>query len=138
MALKFKCDKCGAEIITKYLKLGEEAKCRSCGAMVKVPVTATGTEEAPDWIRRRDETSQPEIESPVHGTLTTQELEILASEELTNIVINKISVTLRILVITIGPFIAGWLASITILPVDLDLVFWIVIFIVTNLKTMPF
>ncbi len=67
MALTFKCDKCGAEIITKFLKLGEEAKCRSCGAMVKVPAKATGTEEAPDWIRRRDVPTQPEKEEVLVG-----------------------------------------------------------------------
>jgi TonB family protein len=37
MVLKFKCEKCGGEIVVKYLKPGEEALCRRCGAHVAVP-----------------------------------------------------------------------------------------------------
>lgn len=37
MAYKFKCDKCGVDIITKYVKIGEMAKCRNCGEEVCVP-----------------------------------------------------------------------------------------------------
>ena len=37
MALKFQCEKCGGDIVVKYLKPGEEALCRNCGAYVVVP-----------------------------------------------------------------------------------------------------
>lgn len=37
MALKFKCSRCGAEVVVKFLKPGEKALCRHCGAYVVVP-----------------------------------------------------------------------------------------------------
>ncbi len=37
MAIKFHCSRCGAEIVVKYLKPGEEALCRNWGAYVVVP-----------------------------------------------------------------------------------------------------
>jgi len=40
MALKFVCPNCGNEIVVKYLKPGELAKCRDCGAEVIVPEDA--------------------------------------------------------------------------------------------------
>ncbi|HLD35539.1 MAG TPA: hypothetical protein VJC37_02370 [Planctomycetota bacterium] len=45
MALKFNCSKCSQEIVVKYLKVGETAKCRSCNADVIVPAQAVPTEE---------------------------------------------------------------------------------------------
>ena len=47
MALKFNCTNCGKEIIVKYLKVGEVAKCRNCGTEVTVPSTAIDTGEEP-------------------------------------------------------------------------------------------
>ena len=40
MAYKFKCGKCGRDLMVKWLKAGETAKCHKCGADVKVPVNA--------------------------------------------------------------------------------------------------
>lgn len=54
MALKFKCDNCGTEIITKYLSVGEQAKCWGCGARVLVPATATVTDKEPEIEKYRD------------------------------------------------------------------------------------
>jgi len=45
MALKFKCKNCGEDIIVRYLKVGEIAKCRHCSAENEVPETATVTDE---------------------------------------------------------------------------------------------
>jgi DNA-directed RNA polymerase subunit RPC12/RpoP len=45
MPLKFKCAKCEKEIVVKFLKKGEIAKCRFCGAEVIVPEDAIDTEE---------------------------------------------------------------------------------------------
>lgn len=55
MVLKFKCEKCGGEIVVKYLKPGEEAQCRHCGAYAKVPQTGAEADEEPDqwgWKKR--------------------------------------------------------------------------------------
>jgi DNA-directed RNA polymerase subunit RPC12/RpoP len=45
MSLKFRCRACGAEIIVKYLKVGEQAKCKACGVIVEVPRAAQETDE---------------------------------------------------------------------------------------------
>jgi predicted nucleic acid-binding Zn ribbon protein len=37
MAIKFECEKCGAEIVVKYAKPGDEVPCRRCGAPAVVP-----------------------------------------------------------------------------------------------------
>jgi predicted RNA-binding Zn-ribbon protein involved in translation (DUF1610 family) len=50
MALKFKCRECGEHIITKFLKVGEVAKCRNCGAENVVPENALRTDEEPKDI----------------------------------------------------------------------------------------
>jgi uncharacterized RDD family membrane protein YckC/predicted RNA-binding Zn-ribbon protein involved in translation (DUF1610 family) len=51
MALKFNCTACGKEIIVRYLKVGEVAKCRNCWADVPVPGTAIETGEKPVYVR---------------------------------------------------------------------------------------
>jgi uncharacterized membrane protein len=53
MALKFNCDKCGGEIIVKYVKPGEIAKCPGCGAKNVVPADGEGTEEEPDYLGKK-------------------------------------------------------------------------------------
>jgi len=40
IVLKFKCQTCGKDIIVKFLKIGETAKCRICGGENVVPDTA--------------------------------------------------------------------------------------------------
>lgn len=45
MSLKFKCLDCGKDIIIKYLKIGESAKCKSCGSNNVVPESAVETTE---------------------------------------------------------------------------------------------
>jgi magnesium-transporting ATPase (P-type) len=47
LALRYRCCGCGADIITQYLKVGEVAKCRMCGAESAVPETAKETTERP-------------------------------------------------------------------------------------------
>lgn len=49
MAYKFKCVKCERDLLVKWLKPGETAKCRKCGAEVKVPANASevGNEDMP-------------------------------------------------------------------------------------------
>jgi DNA-directed RNA polymerase subunit RPC12/RpoP len=53
MALKFKCPKCGEEVIVRHVKRGEEAVCRYCGAKVTVPETSVETDEEPDLTKTR-------------------------------------------------------------------------------------
>jgi DNA-directed RNA polymerase subunit RPC12/RpoP len=48
MALSFKCEFCGKDIIVRYLKIGEQAKCRHCGKYVAVPKEATEIELSPN------------------------------------------------------------------------------------------
>jgi len=45
MALKFTCSQCGIEIITRCLRVGDEAECKDCGVRTPVPETA---EEIPE------------------------------------------------------------------------------------------
>ena len=40
MALKLKCNHCDTEIISKFLKVGEEAKCKFCGTSTLIPDNA--------------------------------------------------------------------------------------------------
>ena len=49
MALKFVCEGCGQYIITKFLKEGEVARCRNCGARTRVPKNAISTDEDPTF-----------------------------------------------------------------------------------------
>jgi|GEM_PF-2993484 len=49
MPLKFTCKQCGKDNYSKYLKPGEEFKCRHCGQTAAVPADAQTTEEMPAW-----------------------------------------------------------------------------------------
>jgi len=49
MALKFNCTKCGQQMIIKFLKVGEVAKCRNCNAEITVPANAIKTNEEPKY-----------------------------------------------------------------------------------------
>ena len=40
MAIKFQCKNCGKDIAVRFLKVGEAAECRSCGASNAVPDSA--------------------------------------------------------------------------------------------------
>lgn len=55
MAYRFKCGKCEKELVVKWLKPGETAKCRKCGADVKVPANAAEV--------RNEYAPLPELES---------------------------------------------------------------------------
>jgi tetratricopeptide (TPR) repeat protein/DNA-directed RNA polymerase subunit RPC12/RpoP len=51
MALKFNCKECGEEIIVKWLKIGEKARCRNCGVENIVPTDAVCKNEEPSYKR---------------------------------------------------------------------------------------
>ena len=46
MALEFQCGHCGSSIVSKFLNVGEEIKCKSCNNISIIPETATGYSEA--------------------------------------------------------------------------------------------
>ena len=45
MALRFKCEYCGSEIITQWLKVGERAECKMCHKKNIIPNHATEIED---------------------------------------------------------------------------------------------
>jgi hypothetical protein len=65
MALKFKCPKCDAYIITKFLKVGEVSKCRSCGTGAVVPENASEIDEEPKYAIPT--VTEPEAVTKVKG-----------------------------------------------------------------------
>ena len=46
MALKFQCKNCGKDIAVRFLKVGEVAECRNCGASNSVPDSAEDISDA--------------------------------------------------------------------------------------------
>ena len=46
MALEFKCGYCGSNIVSKFLNIGEEIKCKSCNNVSIIPKSASGASEA--------------------------------------------------------------------------------------------
>ena len=46
MSLKFNCSHCSSEIITSFVKVGEEAKCLKCKKKTVVPENAKTTDES--------------------------------------------------------------------------------------------
>jgi hypothetical protein len=58
MALKFKCENCGKEIVVKFLTTGETARCRFCDAETVVPEDAAETAEEPMIVRHSRETRE--------------------------------------------------------------------------------
>ena len=71
MALKFKCPDCGEYIITKFLKVGEVAKCRNCGAENVVPENALETNEEPK--HEKPTGTEPETAAKVQGKVRSAE-----------------------------------------------------------------
>ncbi len=46
MARKFQCSACGHDVYVRHLNVGDMAKCRSCGVLVRVPENAVLVEDA--------------------------------------------------------------------------------------------
>ena len=46
MALKFQCNNCGKDIAVRFLKVGEVAECKSCGASNPIPESAEEISDA--------------------------------------------------------------------------------------------
>jgi len=43
-AIKFRCENCGTEVVSYYLKVGELYQCRKCGTRTEIPSDAVETE----------------------------------------------------------------------------------------------
>ena len=67
MALSFKCEFCGKDIVVRYLRVGEKALCRHCGEHVAVPEKAEETQLSPEeWqstIKTESRISPSEVQS---------------------------------------------------------------------------
>ena len=70
MAKLFNCINCNTEIITKFLKAGEEAKCKECGKTTKVPDDAKDisnsdikSQKSPSSVNTPEKTSNKEGKS---------------------------------------------------------------------------
>jgi len=77
MALKFNCPKCNSEIIVKYLKPGEMAKCRQCQSEAIVPADALTTDEGPTIVQpglRVDVLTSANADQPVSGAAERKSL----------------------------------------------------------------
>lgn len=65
MALEFTCPSCGGVVTVRFLRVGEAAECRTCGARTAVPADARhvddeGAQQSFDWsVERRDESERP-------------------------------------------------------------------------------
>lgn len=76
MGYRFNCKVCGEEITTKFLKIGEPAKCKGCDALTKVPKKAKVIDDSevtyetplPDVLETGDDVSGMEV--VVAGSLT--------------------------------------------------------------------
>jgi len=58
MSRSFFCQKCGSEIIVKYLMPGEPALCQECGELTPVPESAREVETLPGYLAHRFEPSE--------------------------------------------------------------------------------
>ena len=45
MGLKFQCKTCGEDVVVRFLKVGEAAECKTCGASNPVPESAESTDD---------------------------------------------------------------------------------------------
>jgi DNA-directed RNA polymerase subunit M/transcription elongation factor TFIIS len=57
MALHFKCDKCQKDMVSQFLKVGEKASCKNCGAEVVIPNTAVDDTQHTTNIQAQDNDS---------------------------------------------------------------------------------
>jgi hypothetical protein len=86
MALKFQCKNCHEAILTRFLKIGEVAKCFKCGMENVVPENAVQTDETPE-LSLPDKT----VTAPSENTINKDKIESSDEAQLPPFVpINKI------------------------------------------------
>ena len=72
MASKFLCRSCGKEIVVKFLKPGEIAKCKNCGAENEIPESAvrSNAEEVERERPKAAEKAMPlKVKRRIRGTI---------------------------------------------------------------------
>jgi len=79
MSLKFNCPYCGAEIMVKYLRPGEKAKCYQCGKISPVPENHELSNMDPVYFKKSprpvsEDISFPPVEASVLGPRTIAEI----------------------------------------------------------------
>jgi membrane protease YdiL (CAAX protease family) len=62
MFLKYNCPNCGYEIITKYLKPGDNLTCKACNSEITVPADAIETDEGPTFFSKSNSENPPDID----------------------------------------------------------------------------
>lgn len=62
MFLKYNCPQCGFEIITKYLKPGDNLTCKACNSEITVPIDAIETDDGPTFFSKSNSENPPDID----------------------------------------------------------------------------
>ena len=109
MALKFQCENCGEDIAVRFLKVGEAAECKSCGASNSVPESAEEiSEEAAESI----------IKAPTSESVEDISAEAISTEPAQSVPIAKALRIIGKILISFGVIagIMGALRVITLHP----------------------
>ena len=93
MALKFQCKSCGKDIAVKFLKIGEAAKCKNCGA-------SNAVSESAEEIS--DEAAESIIKAPVFESVRDISAESISAEPAQSVPIAKALRRVGRIVIGIG------------------------------------
>ena len=93
MALKFQCENCGEDIAVKFLKVGEAAECKSCGASNAVPDSA---EEI------SNEVAESIIKAPVSESVEDISAEAISDEPVQSVPVARALRRVARIVIGIG------------------------------------
>ena len=105
MALKFQCENCGEDIAVKFLKVGEAAECRSCGASNAVPDSA---EEI------SNEVAESIIKAPVSESVEDISAEAISDEPVQSVPVARALRRVARIVIGIG-IIVGIVTAIRVM-----------------------
>ena len=82
MALKFQCENCGKDVAVRFLKVGEAAECKACGAGNPVPESAEEiSEEAAEHLIKApvSESAKRIGNQPTQSLLITKALRIIGT-----------------------------------------------------------
>ena len=105
MALKFQCKSCGKDIAVRFLKVGEAAECKSCGASNSVPESAENIS---------DEAAENIIKIPVSESVGGISAEAIGDEPAQSVPIAKALLRVARIVIGIG-IIVGIVVAIRVM-----------------------
>jgi transcription elongation factor Elf1 len=106
MSLKFKCRNCGQDIVSKHLKIGEEAQCKNCGARNEIPKSAINTDDTQVYeeYTGTGETYKIWLQNiNTDGTQVHEEYTLSASEP-TRIKVSPTVIVISLIVVVIAIF----------------------------------